>query len=127
MNAGFSSAEKTWLPVHGNYIEINVEKENQEQDSLLNVVRRLMKIRKEKRILREGSLKILEELPKGLLGYSRKFEGEIIFVLLNFEEKKIEFHMDFSECIFKLSEKDYAKEKAIQLNGLGGVMLKIKA
>ena len=127
MNAGFSSAEKTWLPVHGNYIEINVEKENQEQDSLLNVVRRLMKTRKEKRILREGSLEILEGLPKGVLGYSRKLEGEIIFVLLNFEEKKIEFHMDFSECIFKLSEKDYAKEKAIQLNGFGGVMLKIKA
>ena len=126
-NAGFSSAEKTWLPVHGNYIEINVEKENQEQDSLLNVVRRLMKTRKEKRILREGSLEILEGLPKGVLGYSRKLEGEIIFVLLNFEEKKIEFHMDFSECIFKLSEKDYAKEKAIQLNGFGGVMLKIKA
>ena len=34
-NAGFSSAEKTWLPIHPNYDAFNVEKESKDENSLL--------------------------------------------------------------------------------------------
>lgn len=123
-NAGFSSAEKTWLPAHWNYNEINVEKESQEEDSLLNGIRTLLKIRNEERSLQEGSLEILEELPEGVFGYIRKIDDEKIIILLNFDEQMKEFQMEFSKCIFKLSDQDEAKEKAIRLNSLGGVILK---
>ncbi len=124
-NAGFSSAEKTWLPVHGNYSEINVEKHSKENDSLLNTVRGLMKIRNGEISLREGSLEILSGLPNGVLGYERKFKNEKITVLLNFSEQEKEFQFGFSECIFRLSDKDNAIEKAIRLNGFGGVIVSV--
>ncbi|MBM3126904.1 MAG: alpha-glucosidase, partial [Chloroflexi bacterium] len=55
-HAGFSKAERTWLPIHPNYREVNVEKESVQAGSLLNTIRALLKIRSSERVLREGSL-----------------------------------------------------------------------
>jgi alpha-glucosidase len=123
-NAGFSSAQKTWLPVHKNFTSINVEKESAEAGSLLNTVRSLLKIRKMEKALQEGSLEILENLPKGVLGYARELGNEKIIVLLNFDLQEKEFQLESSECLFKLSERDEAKQKAIRLDGFGGMILK---
>ena len=122
-NAGFSSAEKTWLPIHTNYNKINVEKESKDNDSLLIAIQKLTKLRNAEIPLQEGSLELLKGLPEGILGYERKFENEKITILLNFSEQAKEFQLEFSECIFKLSDKDNAKEKAIQLNGFGGIIV----
>lgn len=46
VNAGFSTASKTWLPVHPNYKAVNVEHELQEPNSHLNVYRQLVALRK---------------------------------------------------------------------------------
>lgn len=123
-NAGFSSAEKTWLAVHPNFVDVNIEKEKSEADSLFSAIRALLKIRGEEKSLREGSLGLIEGLPNGVLGYSRELENEKIVILLNFDEREKEFQPESSECIFKLSDKDETKEKTIRLNGLGGVILK---
>jgi alpha-glucosidase len=123
-NAGFSSAERTWLPVHGNYNEINVEKESRNGFSLLKIVRDLLKIRGEQQTLREGSLEILEGLPKGVLGYARSCGNERVHILLNFDEREKEVQLDFSECVFKLPGGGKTKEKAIRLNGFDGAILK---
>ncbi|MBI3152142.1 MAG: alpha-glucosidase [Chloroflexi bacterium] len=123
-NAGFSSAEKTWLPVHGNYKEINVEKESGEDDSLLHTVQSVLKIRRQEKAIQEGSLQILNGLPEDVLGYSRKFEDEKIVLLLNFSSQEKEIRMDVSECLFKISTKDEVKNQAIRLDGLGGVIFK---
>ena len=124
-NAGFSSAQRTWLPVHSNYVNINVEKQEADSRSLLNVVRGLLNFRKESAPIREGSLEILENLPEGVLGYARNAGQETLIILLNFDEQEKIFELKFSELIYKLSEKDEAKEKAIRLNGFGGMILKM--
>jgi oligo-1,6-glucosidase/alpha-glucosidase len=124
-NAGFSSAEKTWLPVHRNYSETNVEKESVEDDSLLNIIRSLINIRNREIPLQKGSLELLSGLPDGVLGYKRRSENKNLVVLLNFEGRKQEFQLEFSECVFKLSSEDNAKEKAIQLNGFGGIIISV--
>ena len=36
-NAGFSEADKTWLPVNKNYVDVNVETENADPKSHLSV------------------------------------------------------------------------------------------
>ncbi len=89
-NAGFSSAEKTWLPVNPNYPNVNAEKQNGDSQSLLNAVRALLKLRKEFASLREGALELLDGLPKSILGYARKSENEMVIVLLNFSEREKE-------------------------------------
>jgi oligo-1,6-glucosidase/alpha-glucosidase len=123
-NAGFSSAEKPWLPVHENYRKINVANAIKEEDSLLNMIRALLKLRRDFISLQEGSLELIEELPHNVLGYVRELGGEKIVVLLNFDNQQKLFKFENSECIFKLSPKNEIKNETIQLDGLGGMILK---
>ncbi len=123
-NAGFSSAAKTWLPVHGNYNEINVEKESKEEDSLLNAVRELMKIRNEEVSLREGSLEIINGVPAGILGYTRIFGAEKATVFLNFGQQPKQFKIHNSECVFKLSQNDNISNNTLHLSEFSGIILK---
>ena len=123
-NAGFSTAQNTWLPVHENYRNVNVKKESAEDDSLINAIRALNKIRANEKPLQEGSLELLDDLPGDVLGYARKFENEKILVLLNFDGQNKEFEIEPAEFIFSLSGKEEIKDKTIRLNGFGGVILK---
>ena len=103
-NAGFSSAEKTWLPVHGNYKEINVEKASREEDSLLNVIRALVKLRREFISLREGSLELMNDLPNNVLGYKKISGKEKIIILLNFDRQTGNVSLKNAECVFQTSK-----------------------
>jgi glycosidase len=123
-NAGFSTAERTWLPVHENYRQINVETESKDEHSLLNAIRGIMKIRNQERALQEGSLQLMEGLPKNVLGFIRFWNGERCIILLNFDDQENEISNDAAECIFKLSEESALSEKTIKLHGFGGVILK---
>ena len=123
-NAGFSSAEKTWLPVHDNYREFNVEAEGRDGDSLLNTIRKLLEIRKNERALQEGSLELMENLPENVLGYRRSLDGEKIIILLNFDEKKKEVQIESAQNIFKLSGESLWNSRMIQLDGYSGMILK---
>lgn len=102
-NAGFSSAEKTWLPAHGNYERVNVKAGEGDDASLLNTFRALLKIRKEYKSLREGSLELMDHLPAGVLGFIRKFGDEKLTVLLNFSEAEKKIPVD-GEVAFRLSQ-----------------------
>ena len=123
-NAGFSSAEQTWLPVHENCRNVNVVLENKEEDSLLNTIRTLLKIRNAVRVFQEGSLELLENLPEGVLGYTRSLNGEKIIILLNFDDKEKEFHIEATEVIFKLSNQCQLNSNTIHLGSYGGLILK---
>jgi hypothetical protein len=51
-------------------------------------------------------------------------ENERVTTLLNFEAQEREFQFEASEAIFKISERDEVKQKAIRLDGFGGMVLK---
>jgi oligo-1,6-glucosidase/alpha-glucosidase len=123
-NAGFSTAEKTWLPVHENFRQVNVEAENKDAASLLNTVRTLLQIRSQVHALHEGSLELMENLPENVLGYTRSVDGEKILILLNFDEKSKEFQTGTKEVIFRLSERSRLDGNKVHLEGYGGLILK---
>jgi alpha-glucosidase len=121
-NAGFSSAERTWLPVHGNCQNVNVEIQKGDRKSLLNTIRNLLKLRSETIALREGSLKLMDGLPKGTLGYTRKTANEIIYILLNFENKIQEIRAEPANILFASTEYDTAQKSIVRLGGYGGLI-----
>ena len=123
-NAGFSRSEKTWLPVHENYTRINVELQSREEESLLQTIRTLLKIRRREKALQEGSLHLLDNLPADIVGFTRNFGEEKMLILLNFADKQKEFPLEASECLFKLTGGSEWIDGRIRLEGYGGLVLK---
>ena len=71
-NAGFCpDGVQPWLPVNPDYERVNVAHQDADEDSLLNLYRRLFALRQDSESLRFGPLAMLEALPDGVLGYRR--------------------------------------------------------
>ena len=47
VNAGFSVADRTWLPVNENYVRLNVGEQREKADSHLEIYRRLVALRRD--------------------------------------------------------------------------------
>lgn len=124
-NAGFSSAEATWLPVHANYEQVNVERQKRETDSLLNTFKSLLNFRRENPALQEGSLELVEDLPDEVLGYIRKAGSQSLLALLNFGQKPRDVNLKSAETVFSLTVGDEAKDGVAHLGGFGGMILAV--
>ena len=85
-NAGFSTADVTWLPVAPNYKTVNVQVEEPDPNSLLNWYKKLIEMRRVDPALREGEETMLDPSNPNVLSYLR--EGPAgspsIVVSLNF-------------------------------------------
>ena len=125
-NAGFSSAEKTWLPVHPNYAVVNVERESKDENSLLNTIRAILKIRNAESALQAGNLEWVDGLPDGVLGYKRRNGKDTLAILLNFNNKEKEFRLGEENwmIVFELSKDDHFNAGKLKLNGFSGIVLK---
>ncbi len=123
-NAGFSSADQTWLPVHDDYKRINVKEEEQDAQSLLNTIRSLLKIRSQEKALQEGTIALLDGLPENVLGYTRSFKKDIVFILLNFEGREKRFSTEATEVVFNLNGASQLNGKMVTLDGYGAMILK---
>ena len=88
-HAGFSEAEP-WLPVADDTVEINVEKQKNDPDSLLMLCLRLIKLRQS-----EPALYMGEYFPGGveekLMAYRRKYEDREFLICLNLGDEDREF------------------------------------
>lgn len=126
-NAGFSTAAKTWLPVHINFNKVNVDIETKDENSLLNEVRQILKIRKETPAIQSGTLELVSEttLPKGVLVYKRILNGNEVLIAMNFTEAPKEFSLPGSRSkLFSVSRNDGFENGKISLGAYGGVILK---
>ena len=85
VNAGFSAAKTTWLPVAPNYPRRNVAAETRDPDSLLNYYKVLMRLRRTNGALRDGAFQLVNESDKNVLAFVRKAAGgKTVLVALNF-------------------------------------------
>jgi alpha-glucosidase len=82
--AGFSTSAHTWLPVSGDYRQINVETERADPHSLLNAYRRLLQLRRSQVALREGRTVMLQQDSR-VLSYARMAGAgdDVVLVSLN--------------------------------------------
>jgi len=100
--AGFSTVQP-WLPVHPDYHQRNVAAQNLDPNSLLNITRKLIALRKACPALRQGEL-IPWKSPKGTLAYLRRAGGQSILVALNFSARPST--IDLPENAWKLIHPD---------------------
>ena len=86
-NAGFCREGATpWLPVHESYTSTNVQKELADEDSLLNVYRELLYLRRECAPLQEGTIQLIDgpSVSANLLAYCREYGDERTLIIINF-------------------------------------------
>lgn len=84
--AGFSfgKAVEPWLPVHHNYPRVNVEAELEDDQSILNFYRRLLRLRRQSEALRRGDWQPLIYYAHDYLVYLRTVATETVLVVVNF-------------------------------------------
>jgi glycosidase len=93
-NAGFCEPDVIpWLPVHQNHKWTNVETELADEDSLLNVYKELLHLRRESAAIQQGTIQLLDgpDIGESLLVYRRDDGDETILVLINFGESSSVF------------------------------------
>jgi oligo-1,6-glucosidase/alpha-glucosidase len=90
-NAGFCHhSTKPWLPIASNFNEINVERQTADPHSLLNLYRKLIRLRNETPALHRGSLEIANDLcDKNVLAYCRISGAQKYMVMLNMSKYRV--------------------------------------
>ena len=88
-NAGFSSADKTWLPVHSDFKACNVEMQEKNPDSVLNFYRRLSALRNSSEVLISGEYEELFPENEELFIFTRTLNGKKFMTIVNFTTHKV--------------------------------------
>ena len=84
-NAGFSTHEP-WFYVNENYPEVNVKKQEENPNSILNFYRKAVKLRKELSCVRNGNYQEYNKSSNKVYMYSREDEHQKILVVCSFSE-----------------------------------------
>lgn len=87
-STGFSTG-KPWLPVYEDAERVNVESQKGDPNSLFYTYKKLIQIRKDRKSLRKGKLKILLSSDKQALYYRRREGKEETYIFLNFSSKPV--------------------------------------
>jgi alpha-glucosidase len=84
-NAGFSTVDRTWLPVPPTAVRANVAEEEKDPNSILNFYRAMLHLKKENSALREGDYESTNDQDKNVLSFLRKSAtGGAVLVALNY-------------------------------------------
>ncbi|MER2227369.1 MAG: alpha-glucosidase [Carnobacterium sp.] len=86
LNGGFST-EIPWLALNPNYQDLNVKKDQQNEESIFNYYKKLIRLRKEHELIVWGDYKELLPNDPQLFVYERSYQGETWLVIINFYEK----------------------------------------
>ena len=88
--AGFSDT-KPWIMVNPNYIDINVENELENKNSILYTYQKLIQLRKEYDILTEGSYELIMDNHPQIYAFKRIWNNQELIVYCNFSNQCLEY------------------------------------
>ena len=85
--AGFTTGEP-WFAINPNYVTINVERDNADEDSILNFYRKALKFRKDNPVVLWGSYREHKPMSKWFYTYEREYQGVRLLVICSFSDKE---------------------------------------
>lgn len=92
-NAGFCpEGVRPWLPANPDHATVNAESQAGDPDSMLSLYRRLLTLRREESAIHRGTLRLLEGLPDGTVGFVREGDGAagpVVTVLANMGQAEV--------------------------------------
>ncbi|MGM0791281.1 MAG: glycoside hydrolase family 13 protein [Bacillota bacterium] len=94
-NAGFSSGSP-WMKVNSNYTDINVEKQEKDEKSILSFYKKMITLKKANEVFTYGQYDLLLEDDKQIYAYTRTSEDDQVIVITNLSAKEAIFTCDFA-------------------------------
>ena len=88
-NAGFTTAEKSWLPVHDDFKACNVELQEKNPDSVLNFYRKMGAFRNSSDVLISGEYAELYHDSEEIYVFSRTLGDKKLIICVNFTNRDV--------------------------------------
>lgn len=95
LNAGFTSGDP-WIGVNPNSKDINVESQINDEDSILNFYKSLIKIRKQYRTFIDGKYELVLPDHEQIYAYTRKDENGIMLIICNLTKDEAVFESEYT-------------------------------
>ena len=86
-NSGFSDGDSTWIKVNDNYKTINVKSQEEDEKSILNFYKNMIKIRKENEALIYGKNNLLMIRDKQIYAYERVLGNDKFIIMCNLTDE----------------------------------------
>lgn len=91
-NAGFTTG-KPWIKLNPNYSKINAESQINDEDSIFNYYKKLIKIRKNNKVVVYGDYDLILDDGEEIYAYVRTLEDEKLLVICNFTNNNTKFEL----------------------------------
>ena len=120
-NAGFSNG-KPWLRVAANYKRVNVQAQQNDALSFLNLYKRLIKLRQQEPALHMGDYKPVFA-SKQLISWLREADGQQFLIVLNLTHRTCLFnppHLNFKGTIVLATENEQEGNEVSNTISMGG-------
>lgn len=129
-NAGFTTADTTWLPVNPNYTEVNVEDEKKNPASVYHYYKKLIELRKNpsyKETVVYGSFEPTMTEQSGLMAFYRKSEEKNLLVIANYQSgaREIVLSDEVKNVLLNNAEKFEMQDGRLKLEGYQAVVLEV--
>ncbi|CAF0948850.1 unnamed protein product [Adineta steineri] len=91
LNAGFSTAQQSWIGINPNYVRINVAQQEKDEYSILNFYKRLIRLRKENDVFIYGIYDLILSSHTQVYGYTRTSDTKRAYILTNLTDRVAQF------------------------------------
>lgn len=109
-NAGFSNADKPWLPLWPSHTAQSVAQQTNDKSSLLNFFKDILHFRKNSAIMKLGTVENIS-LHGNVLSFTRHFEDQNLYCLFNLSDEHYELPDDYKKLSLFMSNKDFHDKK----------------
>lgn len=125
-NGGFSTT-KPWLPVPPEHLALAVDKQEEDQSSMLHFCRRILSWRWHQPVVKQGDMKMVDS-PEQVLAFTRTLDKETLFFAFNYSPDRVAFTSSFRGSQFPLDGLIDAKVKGdkIEMSPYGVCILKVE-